>query len=95
MTSNDTETKLAKIKITVVIPTYKEVENIPLIVKRIESVRNEHEIDLNLVFADDDSNDGSQDIVESMALDWVHIIVRKEDPGLSQSVIDSMSENAH
>lgn len=73
--------------VSVVIPTYREVENIPLIIERIKRVRQESLPELEVIFVDDNSDDGSVEAVERLNLDWVRIIVRTEERGLSSAVI--------
>lgn len=75
-------------RVSVIIPTYKEVDNIPLILQRLEQVRQDAEFDLEVLFMDDDSQDGSVDAVAKTGFDWARIIVRTENRGLSPAVID-------
>ena len=77
-------------KITVVVPTYREVENIPHLVDRIAQVREASGLPLSVLIVDDNSGDGSEELVRELALDWVHIVVRKANRGLSQSVLDGL-----
>ncbi|MBU1175970.1 MAG: glycosyltransferase family 2 protein [Alphaproteobacteria bacterium] len=83
--------ELARIEVlasvSIVVPTYREVENIPLIVERIARVRNECLSNLELIFVDDNSADGSVEAVEALGLDWVRMIVRTDERGLSSAVI--------
>ena len=76
--------------VTVVVPTYEEVENIPHLVDRLARVRATSGIDLELLLMDDDSRDGSAELVERLALPWVRMVVRTEDRGLSQAVLDGL-----
>ncbi len=73
--------------ISVVVPTYREVENLPLLVERLRAVRDEHDLDLELLVVDDDSRDGTVELVDRLALDWVRLLVRTSDRGLSQAVL--------
>ena len=77
--------------ITVIVPTYREVENIPLLVQRLQRLRDSAGLDLELSLMDDDSRDGSEELVASLALDWVTLVSRTHDRGLSQAVLDGMS----
>ncbi len=70
-----------------IIPTYQEVENIPLILERIAQVRAERDLILEVIFVDDNSQDGSVEAVEASGYDWAQILVRTSDRGLSQAVI--------
>jgi dolichol-phosphate mannosyltransferase len=76
--------------VTVVVPTYHEVENIPLLVERLARVRDEAGLELELLLMDDDSQDGSEELVRGLALDWVQLVVRRTDRGLSQAVMDGL-----
>ncbi|MEM8730020.1 MAG: polyprenol monophosphomannose synthase, partial [Pseudomonadota bacterium] len=79
-------------KVSVIVPTYREVENIPLILRRLEDLRKDYELDLEVLFVDDDSQDGSVEAVEAFGQDWARILVRTEDRGLSPSVIDGFNQ---
>jgi len=77
-------------RVTVVVPTYKEAENLPHLIGRLAKVREEHGLDLNVLIMDDDSRDGSAEIVAARPEKWVQIVVRTADRGLSPSVLDGM-----
>jgi dolichol-phosphate mannosyltransferase len=76
--------------VTVVVPTYREVLNIPHLVTRLQGVREQSGLDLELLLMDDDSRDGSSELVESMALPWVQLVTRTANRGLSYAVLDGM-----
>ena len=76
--------------LTVVVPTYREVESIPHLVSRLAAVREKSGLDLELFFMDDDSQDGSDRLVESLGLPWVKMIIRKGDRGLSKAVLEGL-----
>lgn len=77
-------------RVTVVVPTYKEAENLPHLIGRLAKVREEHGLDLDVLIMDDDSRDGSAELVAARAEKWVQIVVRTADRGLSPSVLDGM-----
>ena len=77
-------------RVTVVVPTYKEAENLPHLITRLHKVRQEHGLDLDVLIMDDDSRDGSAELVAARPENWVHIVVRTADRGLSPSVLDGM-----
>jgi dolichol-phosphate mannosyltransferase len=77
-------------RVTVVVPTYKEAENLPHLIGRLAKVREEHGLDLNVLIMDDNSRDGSVEIVAARPEKWVQIVVRTTDRGLSPSVLDGM-----
>lgn len=74
--------------ISVVVPTYREAENLPELVRRIDAVRAAHDLNIELLLMDDDSRDGTEEVVATMSQPWVRLIVRKENRGLSPAVID-------
>ena len=74
--------------ISIVVPTYKEAENIPHLLERVDRVRREHDLELEVIFADDNSCDGSVEAVEASGFDWARILVRTENRGLSPAVLD-------
>jgi dolichol-phosphate mannosyltransferase len=76
--------------ITIVVPTYKEVENLPRLIDRIGAVRSQHGLDIDLLIMDDDSRDGSVELVAARPERWVQIVVRTSDRGLSQAVLDGL-----
>ena len=77
-------------RVTVVVPTYKEAENLPHLIHRLAKVRQEHNLDLDVLIMDDDSRDGSEELIKARPEDWVKIVVRTTDRGLSPSVLDGM-----
>jgi dolichol-phosphate mannosyltransferase len=77
-------------RVTVVVPTYKEVENLPHLIDRLAKVREEHGLDLDVLIMDDDSRDGSAELIAARPEPWVQIVVRTADRGLSPSVLDGM-----
>jgi dolichol-phosphate mannosyltransferase len=78
-------------RVTVVVPTYKEVENLPHLLARLAKVREEHGLDLDVLIMDDDSKDGSAELVAARPEPWVKIVVRTTNRGLSPSVLDGMN----
>jgi dolichol-phosphate mannosyltransferase len=81
--------------ISVVVPTYREVDNIPLLLARLHRLRRDHEITLEVLFMDDDSQDGSVEAVEKAGFDWARIIVRTKNRGLASAVIDGFRAARH
>ncbi|MGO9994712.1 MAG: glycosyltransferase [Steroidobacteraceae bacterium] len=72
------------------VPTFQEVENIPHLVERLRILREAVRLDLELLLMDDDSKDGSKDLVASLALPWVSLVTRSADRGLSQAVLEGL-----
>ena len=78
--------------ISIIVPTFREVENIPHVLARLDGLRRELGIELEVIFADDNSQDGSVEAVEASGFGWARILVRTENPGLSSAVIDGFKE---
>lgn len=71
-------TKLSN-SLSIIIPTYQEANNIPLLVDRIANLElNFHSLEVLLV--DDNSEDGSQEIVQSLSIShpWLKLITRRD-----------------
>src|SRR5271167_1909327 len=83
----------ARPSISVVVPTYQEVENIPSLVARLKSVRELHSLDIDLILMDDDSCDGSRELVATMSLPWVHLVTRTSQRSLSLAVLDGLQRS--
>lgn len=84
--------RLAAIRVltplSIVIPTYKEAQNIPILLQRIDQLRREHDLTLEVLVMDDQSNDGSVEAVERSGFAWAKIVVRNGRRGLSPAVVD-------
>lgn len=74
--------------VSIIIPTYREAENIPKILDRLARLRTDHGLELEVLFMDDQSNDGSAEIVTKVEFPWATLIERDGERGLSQAVID-------
>ncbi|MCC7146931.1 MAG: glycosyltransferase family 2 protein [Phycisphaeraceae bacterium] len=73
--------------VSVVVPTYHEAVNLPHLIQRLEALRTEQQLDLELILVDDDSRDGTEELVAALALDWVQLIIRRRHRGLSAAVL--------
>jgi len=79
--------------VTIIVPTYREVDNIGPLVNRLGLLREAVGLDLELLFMDDDSRDGSAELVASLGLPWVSLVTRRADRGLSQSVMEGLERS--
>lgn len=90
---------LAKIRImagiSIIVPTYREAENIPHLLARIDRVRQEHDLTLEVILVDDNSRDGSVEAVATAGHDWARMIVREDERGLSSAVIEGFRAARH
>jgi dolichol-phosphate mannosyltransferase len=81
--------------ISIVVPTYREASNLPLLLQRIDEVRSAFELELELLILDDRSGDGSVEVVEQAGLGWARIVERGGPRGLSVAVLDGLRMARH
>jgi dolichol-phosphate mannosyltransferase len=75
--------------LALVIPTLREAENISGLLHHVRSVLDPLGIDYEVLVVDDDSRDGTEEIVSAIALEdpRVRLLVRKGERGLSGAVL--------
>jgi dolichol-phosphate mannosyltransferase len=81
--------------VDVIIPTFREVDNVQPLVARLRQVRADSGLLLCVTFVDDDSRDGLEDAVRATGEDWVRAIVRKGERSLSTAVIHGIEQSTH
>jgi dolichol-phosphate mannosyltransferase len=81
-----------KSKAVIMIPTYNERENIADLIKEILDL--DIDVDLSVLVADDNSPDGTGEIVQKMAEseNRVHVLIRKKRRGRGAAGIDGFKE---
>lgn len=79
--------------VTIIVPTYREAETLPHLVSAVAAVRAAAAGRYELLVMDDDSPDGTADVVRSLGCehDWVRVHVRHADRGLAAAVVDGIS----
>ncbi len=78
--------------ISVVVPTYREADNLPLVANAVDDALGHSGDDYELLFIDDDSQDGSEEICAELAKRFpVRIVVRRGERGLATAVIHGIS----
>jgi dolichol-phosphate mannosyltransferase len=80
--------------IDVVVPTFREALNIPLLIERLANVKNSHALHLHLTIVDDNSRDGTEKAIQRLNLPWVSLIVRTTDRGLSSAVLEGINRTS-
>ncbi len=78
--------------IDVVVPTYREARNIPLLIERLDVLRRSHPLHLTIV--DDNSGDGTEEAIQRLNLPWVSLIVRTSARGLSSAVLEGLNRTS-
>jgi len=76
-------------KVSVIVPTYNERDNVPVLAKRLDEALGKAGIDYELVIVDDNSPDGTAEVARSLKLKHgkVKVYVRKGERGLASAVI--------
>lgn len=76
-------------ELTVELPTYNEAENLPILVDRLESLG----IDLEIVVIDDNSPDGTAQVVKSLSEKYgnIKLVQRPKKLGLASAIFDGLS----
>lgn len=79
-------------KITVVVPTYNERENLPVLVAQLDALGIEN---LNVLVVDDNSPDGTGAVADQLAAEsngTVSVLHRKEKDGLGRAYVAGMTK---
>ena len=76
-------------KVSVVLPTYQEAANIPIVGQALHQVLSEHGYPYEIVVVDDHSRDGTEEQVDRLKMQGIAIrlVVRKSEKGLSSAVL--------
>jgi dolichol-phosphate mannosyltransferase len=86
-------TDLVAPAVSVVLPTYNEVESLPVIVPRIVGTLREAGIACEVIVVDDDSPDGTADAAERLSGELpVRVVRRREERGLATAVLRGFAE---
>lgn len=75
---------------SIIIPTYNEVENIPILIERISEVFSQSDIRGEIIVVDDDSPDGTWKKAEELSEEYdnLRVLRRTDKRGLSSAVLD-------
>lgn len=78
------------VELSIIIPTYNEKENITPLIEKLFSVFKEKQIKGEIIIVDDNSKDGTGDIVEKLKVKYksIKILHRSGKLGLSSAVLD-------
>lgn len=77
---------------SIIVPTFREAEALPELIERVGALRSATRSILELLIVDDDSRDGTEELIRSRREPWVRLILRKEDRGLSQAVLEGLRQ---
>ena len=79
---------LAELELTVVVPTYREAESLPLLVPRLLATIREMGVRAEVLIMDDQSRDGSAEFVGEFGAEEVRFVERQGNRGLSPAVVE-------
>lgn len=83
--------KKEKIDVAVIIPTFREAENLPFLIPRLASALADAGLQGEIIIVDDDSQDGTVDLCRRMAAQYpIRLLVREQERGLSTAVVHGM-----
>lgn len=74
--------------VSVIVPTFQEADNLSGLLEALRRLKEAHQLGLEVLIMDDNSQDGTEAVVQSLNLPWVRLITRQGDRGLSQAVIE-------
>ena len=81
--------------VSIIVPTYREAENLPLLVEALKEALSRRPEKYEILFVDDDSQDGSEEICAELAkTDPVRMLVRKGQRGLATAVIHGIESSS-
>ncbi|MEY2814598.1 MAG: hypothetical protein RIS05_346 [Actinomycetota bacterium] len=72
-------------KTMILIPTYNESSSIVELLNSLKNLREKNQYDFDVTVIDDNSPDGTAEIVRSLNFDWVSILARKQKDGLGNA----------
>lgn len=81
--------------VSIIIPTFREAPNIPHVLDRLNQLRLSSGLDIETIFVDDNSSDGTVEAVQASGHDWARVLVRREERGLSSAVIHGFRAAQH
>jgi len=78
-------------EVSIVIPTYNERENLPILIEKIDDVMKSNNIKYEVIIVDDSSPDGTAAVAKDLSHKYpVKVIVRKGKRGLSSAVLNGV-----
>ena len=79
--------------ITLVIPTYNEADNIPILVEKVFKIFSDEKLDGHIIIVDDDSPDQTWKVAENLKDKFpnLEVLRRQDKKGLSSAVLDGFA----
>ena len=86
----------AERQLSIIVPTYREAPNLRPLCERVFAATIAAGIAAEMIIVDDDSNDGSEAVIQELAADYdIRIVVRKGERGLSSAVVRGFEAARH
>ena len=86
----------ARPSVSLIVPTYREAENICDLVRHVKAVAADHALDLEMLVVDDRSDDGTVEALHALSEgDWLKVVVREGARSLSGAVVEGMRRSVH
>jgi dolichol-phosphate mannosyltransferase len=77
--------------VSVIIPAYREAENLPVIIPRLSEALSNAGLEAEIIVVDDDSGDGTTEICRELAQQYpVRLETRRNERGLSSAVLHGL-----
>jgi dolichol-phosphate mannosyltransferase len=82
-----------KKKWCLIIPTFNEKDNIAQLISRIQSIKDQLALELNLLIVDDASTDGTLEVLKDLMQEqrWIQLIERPALLGIGSAYVDGFS----
>lgn len=95
MTKNSRDKKESFGLVSIVVPTYKEAENLQPLIKRITKTMSLLSFRFEIIVVDDDSQDGTNNVISKLVSEGhpIRLITRRGERGLSSAVIRGFKES--
>ncbi|MFM7110154.1 MAG: glycosyltransferase, partial [Planctomycetota bacterium] len=79
--------------VSLIVPTFREVENLPHLAAAIHSSLSARGLSHEIIIVDDNSRDGTEDACGKLASQFpLRLITRRDERGLSSAVVRGMNE---
>ena len=80
-------------KVSVIIPTYNEKDNLPELIKRLDKALSGYKYEI--VVVDDNSPDGTFDVAQKLSKKYNVKPIKRYEKGLSTAVIRGIQESSN
>src|SRR3989344_9086965 len=85
---------MPQVRVSIIIPTYNEALNLPLLVEEIFNAIDKSRIDAELIIVDDNSPDGTGKVAEELKQKYpIKVIHRSGKLGLGSAVIEGFKQS--